>query len=285
MGHVRDRMDADLRLVGHAESTRTRYINCAKRYVKHFMRPPAEMGEAEVRKFMLHLTEDRRLAVGTRLQYLGAIKFLYRVTLERPEEVGAIPWPRRKRRDPIVPTREEVERLLDATTSNPYWRAFFLTAYASGLRRMEVVALRAEHIDSRSGLIRVEHGKGDKARQVRLDPHLLGALRDHWRQRRLPGPWLFPTPDPRGGWRDQPISRSAATAAFRRFADAAGLRRSLSLHSLRHAYATHLLEDGVNLRKLQVLLGHRRIETTAQYTRVRTDAIRATPSLLQKLRL
>ena len=191
MGHVRDRMDADLRLVGHAESTRTRYINCAKRYVKHFMRPPAEMGEAEVRKFMLHLTQDRRLAVGTRLQYLGAIKFLYRVTLERPEEVGAIPWPRRKRRDPIVPTREEVERLLDATTSNPYWRAFFLTAYASGLRRMEVVALRAEHIDSRSGLIRVEHGKGDKARQVRLDPHLLGALRDHWRQRRLPGPWLI----------------------------------------------------------------------------------------------
>ena len=284
MGHVRDRMDADLRLAGHAESTRIRYISCARRFVKHFMRPPEEMGEAEVRQFLLLLTDERQLSVGSRLQYLAAIKFLYKVTLKRPEEVEAIPWPRRKRRDPIVPTRREVQELLDATT-DPYWRAFFLTAYAAGLRRMEVVALRAEHIDSQAGLIRVEHGKGDKARQVRLDPQLLAALRCHWRHHHLPGPWLFPAPDRRGGWKDQPITRSAASAAFRRYADAAGLRRALRLHSLRHAYATHLLEDGVDLRKLQVLLGHRRIETTAQYTRVRTDAIRATPTLLGKLRL
>jgi site-specific recombinase XerD len=277
-------MDADLRLAGLAESTRTRYIHCARRYVKHFMRPPTELGEAEARQFMLHLTEERGLAVGTRLQYLGAIKFLHGITLGRPKDVAAIPWPRQKRRDPIVPTRDEVERLLRATTS-PYWRAFFLTAYAAGLRRMEVVALRAEHIDSSAGLLRVEHGKGDKARCVRLDPQLLDVLRDHWRQRHLPGPWLFPSPGSRGGWRDQPITRSAATGAFRRYADKAGIRRTLTLHSLRHAFATHLLEDGVDLRKLQVLLGHRRIETTAQYTRVRTDAIRATPSLLRKLRL
>ncbi len=284
MGHVRDRMDADLRLAGHAESTRARYINCARLYVKHFMRPPEVMGEAEVRAFMLYLGEERGLAVGTRLQYLGAIKFLYGVTLGRPEVVANVPWPRRKRRDPVVPTREEVERLLDATRS-PYWRAFFLTAYAAGLRRMEVVALRAEHIDSRAGLVRVEHGKGDKARCVRLDPHLLGVLRDHWRRHRLPGPWLFPSPNPGGGWRGQPITRSAATSAFRRAADEAGLRSGITLHGLRHAYATHLLEDGVDLRKLQVLLGHERIETTARYTRVRTDAIRATPSLLRKLRM
>jgi len=284
MGHVRDRMDADLKLAGRAESTRTRYIGCAKRFVKHFMRPPEDMGEAEVRQFMLHLTEERQLSVGARLQYLGAIKFLFGVTLERPEEVAGIPWPKRKRRDPVVPTRREVDRLLQATTA-PYWRAFFLTAYAAGLRRMEVVALRAEHIDSQAGLIRVERGKGDKARQVRLDPRLLHVLRTHWRHHHLPGPWLFPAPTRSSGWRDRPITRSAATAAFRRYADAAELRPALSLHNLRHAYATHLLEDGVDLRKLQVLLGHQRIETTAQYTRVRTDAIRATPSLLRKLHL
>lgn len=283
MGHVRDRMDADLRLAGRAESTRTRYIGCARRFVKHFMRPPEDMGEEEVRQFMLHLTEERRLSVGSRLQYLGAIKFLYAVTLKRPQEVEAIPWPKRKRRDPVVPTRREVEKLIDATNA-PYWKAFFLTAYAAGLRRMEIVTLRAEHIDSHAGLIRIEHGKGDKARQVRLDPRLLGVLRTHWRNQRLAGPWLFPAPT-RGGWLDRPITRSAATAAFRRYADAAGLRPALSLHNLRHAYATHLLEDGVDLRKLQVLLGHERIETTAQYTRVRTDAIRATPSLLRKLHL
>jgi len=276
-------MEADLILAGHAESTRTRYISCARRFVKHFMRSPQELGEQEVRQFMLHLTQERQLAVGTRLQYLGGLKFLFGVTLKRPEEVADIPWPRRKRRDPIVPTREEVEQLLDATRS-PYWRAFFLTAYAAGLRRMEVVALRAEDIDSRAGLIRVVSGKGGKARCVRLDPHLLGVLRDHWRRQRLPGPWLFPSPD-REGWRDRPITRSAATQAFGRTAKLAGLRQGISLHSLRHAYATHLLEDGVDLRKLQVLLGHERIETTARYTRVRTDVIRATPSLLRKLRI
>jgi len=284
MGHVRDRMDADLRLAGRAESTRKDYLSCARRFVKFFMRAPDRLSEEDVRRFMLHITDERKLAVGTRLQYLGAIKFLFTVTLKRPEVVADIPWPRRKRRDPIVPTRQEVEQLIDATNS-PYWRAFFLTAYAAGLRRMEVVALRAEHIDSHSGLIRVEHGKGDKPRCVRLDPHLLGELRDHWRNHRLPGPWLFPSPIPRGGWRDQPITRAAASSAFRRIADKTKLRRALTLHSLRHAYATHLLEDGVNLRKLQVLLGHERIETTALYTRVTTDAIQATPSLLRKLHL
>lgn len=284
MGHLRDRMDADLRLAGRAESTRKDYLSCARRFVKFFMRSPDQLGEDDVRRFMLHLTDERKLAVGTRLQYLGAIKFLYTVTLNRPEVVAHIPWPRRKRRDPIVPTREDVEQLLHATHS-PYWRAFFLTAYAAGLRRMEGVALRAEHIESRAGLLRVPHGKGDKPRCVRLDPLLLDLLRDHWRTQRLPGPWLFPAPRPHGGWRDQPISKSAATSAFRRTADKAGLRRELTLHSLRHAYATHLLEDGVNLRKLQVLLGHERLETTAQYTRVTTDALRATPSLLRKLHL
>lgn len=283
MGHVRDRMDADLRLAGRAESTRKDYLDCAERFVKHFMRPPQEMGEAEVRQFMLHLTEERRFAPGTRLVYLGAIKFLYGVTLKRPEVVASIPWPRRRRRDPVVPTRQDVEQLLD-TTKSPYWRAFFLTAYAAGLRRMETVALRAEHIDSRAGLLHVEHGKGDKARSVRLDPRLLGVLRDHWRRHRLPGPWLFPAPFA-GGWADHPISRGAASAAFRRAADQAGLKRRFSLHSLRHAYATHLLEEGVDLRVLQVLLGHQRIDTTAQYTGVRTDVLRATPSLLRRLRM
>ncbi|MEN8184734.1 MAG: site-specific integrase [Myxococcota bacterium] len=285
MGHVRDQMAADLRVAGLAESTRTRYLDCAKAYVKYYMRPPEELGRVEVRDFMLHLTEERKLAVGSRLPYVGAIKFLYCHTLNRPQVVDGIRWPRRKRRDPVVPTQDEVERLLDATTC-PYWRTFFMTSYASGLRRMEVVALRAEHIDGRSGLIGVEHGKGDKPRRVRLDPLLLEELRAHWREQRLPGPWLFPAPDRRGGgWKDQPITKGAATAAFRRWANRAGLRRVLTLHNLRHAYATHLLEDGVDLKKLQVLLGHERIETTGQYTRVRTDAIRATPSLLRKLKL
>lgn len=283
MGHVRDQMTTDLKLAGLAESTRTRYLNCAKRFVKHFMRSPEELGEEEVRAFMLHLTEERQLSVGTRLPYLAALKFLFGVTLKRPEVIAHIPWPRQKRSTPAVPTRQEIEQLMGGTSSL-YWRAFFLTAYAAGLRRMEVVALRSGNIDSGAGLIRVV-GKGDKRRNVHLDPYLLEVLRNHWRHHRLPGPWLFPAPTRGEGWRDRPIRTSTASSAFRRHADRAGLRLELHLHSLRHAYATHLLEEGVDLLVLQVLLGHERIETTARYTRVRTDVIRATPSLLAGFRV
>jgi integrase len=276
-------MDADLRLAGRSESTRTTYLDCAKRFVKHFMRPPQEMGEKEVREFVLYLTEERRLSVGTRLAYLGAVKFLYGVTLGRPEVTAGIPWPKARRRNPVVPTRDEISRLLRATRDR-YWWTFFLTAYGAGLRRMEIAALRAENIDSRSGLIHVETAKGDKPRSVMLDPLLLAVFREHWREHRLPGPFLFPARRAHG-WHDHPITQGTASRAFRRAADRARLERHLTLHGLRHAFATHLLEEGVGLTTLRVLLGHSEIETTSQYTEVRTDHIRATPSLLCKLRM
>lgn len=282
MGRLRDKMTADLLLAGRSESTREQYLLCARQFVKYHMRPPEQMGEAEVRAFLLHLATERKVAVGTYLPYLGALKFLYGVTLRRPEEVAGIPWPRMKRRRPDVLTREEVVRVLDAART-PYWRAFLTTAYAAGLRRMEVAALRAPDIDSRSRLIRVACGKGGKAREVMLDPELLTTLRQHWRQHGLPGPWLFPARALQG-WADHPVHLGKASAAFRRALLAAGIRRRITLHGLRHAFATHLLEDGVDLYTLQQLLGHDRIETTTRYTLVRTDRIRATPSPLAKLR-
>ena len=150
---------------------------------------------------------------------------------------------------------------------------------------MEVVALRAEHIDSKAGLIRVVEGKGGKSRDVMLDPMLLRALRRHWKAEGLRGPWLFPARAPRGGWHNRPVGRGQATKAFGRAVLAANIERSkrITLHGLRHAFATHLLEDGVDPFTLQVLLGHERLETTARYAQVRTDRIRATQSPLQKL--
>jgi integrase/recombinase XerD len=283
MGHVRDRMDADLRLAGRSESTRINYLRCAGTFVKFHMRPPEAMGEDEVRKFLLYLASERKVAVGTYLPYLGAIKFLYGVTLQRPEVVASIPWPRMRRRRPDVLTREEVARVLDAATS-PFWRAFLTTAYAAGLRRMEVAALRAQDIDSRSGLLRVACGKGGKAREVMLDPELLATLREHWRLHRLPGPWLFPARTSKGRWADHHVGLGLASAAFRDARIEAAIDRPITLHGLRHAFATHLLEDGIDLYTLQQLLGHDRIETTTRYTLVRTDRIRATPSPLAKLR-
>jgi site-specific recombinase XerD len=283
MGRIHDKMNADLKLAGRSESTRSCYIGCCLRFVKFFMRPPEDMGEQEVRKYLLFLTETRKVAVGTYLQYLGALKFLYSVTLGKPEVVSGIPWPKMRWRRPDVLTREEVARVLDCAPT-PYWRTFLMTAYAAGLRRMEVAALRTPDIDSRSGLLRVACGKGGKSREVMLDPSLLTTLREHWRNQRLPGPWLFParTCD---GWADHPVDLRQASEAFRTALATAKIERRITLHGMRHAFATHLLEDGVDLYTLQQLLGHDRLETTTRYTLVRTDRIRATPSPLAKLRL
>jgi integrase len=162
MGRFRDKMETDLKLAGRSESTRHIYIDCARAFVKHWMRPPDALSAEEIRKFLLFLTDERKLSTGRYLQYLGALKFLYRVTLDRPELVASIPWPRAKRSRPEVLTRPEVCRVLDAAPSL-FWKAFFTTSYATGLRRMEVLGLRATDIDADAGLVRVANGKGGHA--------------------------------------------------------------------------------------------------------------------------
>lgn len=281
MGHLRDRMDADLRLAGRSESTRRHYLSCARLFVKHFMRPAETMGQAEVRQFLLHLADEAKVSVGRYLQYLGALKFLYGVTLGRPEVVAGIPWPRVLRPAPDVLTRPEVLRIFEAAPSD-YWRTFFVTAYATGMRRMEVAALQHADIDAAAGLIRVRCGKGGKNRVVMLDPTLHKTLRDHWRVHRLPGPWVFPA-RAAWGWSGLPVTLRDATTAFHKAAQVARIQRKVTLHGLRHAFATHSLEDGVDLAVLQQLLGHEHVETTTRYTQVRTDLIRSTPSPLAKL--
>jgi integrase/recombinase XerD len=284
MGHIRDRMESDLRLAMRAESTRNHYIGCVRLFVKFYMVPPDQLGQAEVRKFLLHLIE-RNLSVGRYVQYLAAIRFLYTVTLQRPEVMAGIPWPRMRHRRIDVMTRDEVARVL-AAAPTPFWRAFLTTAYAAGLRRREVARLRAQDIDSRSGLIRVaaHSAKGEKAREVMLDRELLVLLRQHWQAEGLPGPWLFPRrASLHNGWSLSPVSLEAASAAFRKARLAANITRPVSLRSLRSAFATHLLEDGTDVFTLQQLLGHEDLDTTRKYTQVRTDKIRSTPSLLAKL--
>lgn len=284
MGRFRDKMDADLKLAGRSVSTREKYIDCARRFVKHFRVPPDQLSEEHVRSFLLFLMEQRKVAVGTYLTYLGAIKFLYRITLGRPEVVAELPWPSRPRSRPEVLTRPEVARVLDGASS-PFWRAFFTTAYATGLRRFEVAALRASDIDAGAGLVRVANGKGGKAREVMLDRELLLTLRRHWSQHHLRGPFLFPARTPSGGWADHAVAPNVASAAFQEAVSAAQIGRRVTLHGLRHSFATHLLEDGVDLCTIQCLLGHANIDTTTIYTQVRTDRIRATPSPLATLRL
>ncbi len=281
MGRLRDKMDADLKLAGRSESTRRHYIDCARRFVKFHRRPAEEMGAAEVRGFLLHLVEQRR-ATGTILVYLGALRFLYSITLDRPEVMAGIPWPKARRPEPEVLTPGEVARILEAAPS-PFWRAYLVTAYATGLRRCEVLNLRAPDIDAEAGLLRVTRGKGGKPRTVMLDSGLLAILRRHWRFHALPGPWLFPG-RALGAWVDRPADLRRASAAFRQAAVAAKMGRRGTLHGLRHSFATHLLEGGVDLHTIQRLLGHEDIATTARYAHVRLDRIRATPSPFAALR-
>ncbi len=193
-------MAADLVLAGRSESTRKSYLRCARAFVKHFMRSPEDLGEAEVRSYLLHL-RARKLSVGHDLKHLAALKVLFKA-LRRPEVTANIPWPRMPRRRPDIPTREQVAVVL-AAASSPYWRAFLTTAYAGGLRRMEVAALRVQDVDSKAGLLRIACGKGGKAREVMLDPTLLAVFRAHWREQNLVGPWLFPARTRRGAWADR----------------------------------------------------------------------------------
>jgi len=275
-------MRDDMELAGLAESTRDVYIRNAEVYVNHFCRPPGRMGREEVRSFLLHLMRVKQFAISTVIVYAAAIRFLYTVTLGRPEVMAGIRVPRRKRKPPLVPSRDEVRRILDAAHSE-FHRTMLMTSYAAGLRRMEVTALRVEDIDSASNLLHVRKGKGDKRRMTLLGPELLDELRAHWRRYRPSHGWLFPARSPSRRWEDRPMPRNSASGAFSKAAKHAGVRQGLTHHGLRHGFATHLLEDGVDIRTIQVLLGHVRLETTAEYAHVATRLIQQTPSPLEVL--
>ena len=282
MERLRDRMNADLEMAGHSESTRKVYLDCAGLFVKYHSRPPAELGANEVRMFLVHLVRERQLSASRRRQYQAALQFLYGVTLRRPEVTAGIPWPQSDRKAPRVMTRAQVAQVIEHAPS-AFWRTFLVTAYATGMRRMEVSSLRAVDIDAVTGIIRIPHGKGDKPRIVMLDPQLLMDLRRHWRSEGLSGRWLFPERR-RGEWLDRPVRAPLPSIVFQAAATAAKIPFRVTLHGLRHAFATHLLEDGVDLATIQQLLGHGSIGTTSLYTHVRMDRIRATLSPLAKLR-
>ncbi len=277
-------MEADLILAGKSATTRETYISCIKTYVAHHnMQPPARLGREDVRSFLLHRLLERGICASTYVVYLAALKFLYGVTLRKPEVTDGIPFPKVKRRPPVVPTTAEVAQILDATTSS-YYRTLFTTAYAGGLRGDEVCHLRVEDIDSTDGILHVRYTKGRRPRMVMLGEHLLETLRAHWKTLRPPGAWLFPSRvGKREQWPDRPVSRSGASKVFSQARRAAGISRPVTLHGMRHGFATHLLEAGVDLHTIQVLLGHQQIETTTRYLEVRRDVIRRTPSPLDLL--
>jgi len=277
MARLQDRMESDLILSGKSERTAETYIACVKAFVAHYdKQPPGRLGREEVRAFLLHKSKGHGISPSTYVVYLSALKFLYSVTLQKPAVCNGIPFPKKKRKPPVVPTREEVVRILEATPS-AFYRTLFMTAYAAGLRRCEVCHLQVKDIESAAGVLHVRHTKGGRPRTLMLSPRLLTALRVYWKAARPPGPWTFPgrTKSPMQ-WSDRPIASERVSNVFRQVRCAAGIDRKVTLHGLRHGFATHLLEAGIDLHTIQVLLGHQNIETTTQYMKVRTDLIRRT---------
>ena len=249
-------MEADLALHGLAPRTAEIYLGCVRRFHRRVGKPLGAVDAGDVKRFCVHLVQERKVAAATHAQYLAALRFLYAISLGKPEVIADLPRPRVVSRPPAVLTRADVAAVVRSAGS-PRRRAAILAGYTTGLRVSEVAVLRAEDIDGERGIVLVRKGKGGHFRQALVIPVLLDALAAYAPD----GPWLFPGRDPARPVHPRTLNRYLQTAVRQ----ASIGRSNVSYHSLRHTFATHLLDDGVSVRAIQSLLGHKRMETTARY--------------------
>jgi integrase/recombinase XerD len=274
---LRRRLIEDMTIRKLAPKTQQGYIRTIKTFAVFLGRSPATASFEDVRRFQLRLAASG-VGTGALNQAVSALRFFFRITLGRRDISEHTPFVREPRKLPVVLSPDEVARLLEAAPSLKY-RAALSVAYGAGLRAAEVVSLKVADLDSARMLIRVEQGKGRKDRYVMLSPHLLALLRAWWRAARPQG-WLFPGQNPLNPLTTRQLNRACHAAAAR-----AGLDKPVSLHTLRHSFATHLLEQNIDIRVIQVLLGHAKLESTALYTRVAMTTIRTVMSPLEHLAL
>ena len=236
------------------------------------------MGEVEIKDFLLYLVQEKKASPATHRMHLAALKFLYTVTLKRPEEVAGIPFPKVPVRLPEILAGTEVERVLFCIKSLVP-RTIAMLAYGAGLRISEACTLCPEDIDSKRGLIHVRHGKGGKDRDVMLGERVLLLLREYWKLAQPQGPYLFPNRKSS----ERSTAKRTVYRALQKASQASELTKRVTPHVLRHSFATHLLELGTDIRKIQALLGHSSLESTNRYTRVSQECIRRIQSPLDVL--
>ena len=274
--------DMNARKLG-AHSQRSHICSC-RRFAAFLRRSPDTATPDDVRRFQLHLAETG-MSICNRNRIMTGVKFLFRVTLRRPDLVTEIYDLREPQKIPLVMSQDETRRLL-AVASSLKVRVLLSLGYGCGLRAGEVVRLKVKHIDSAQKIIRVEQSKGRKDRDVMLSPETLDLLRQWWKvrpsRRDAEAPpeerWLFP-----GTKRGKTMSTRQLSRLFHEAADAAGIKKAVTLHALRHSFATHLLDRGTDIRIIQALLGHDKLDTTARYTRVATGMIAGIESPLDLL--
>ncbi len=245
---LRRRMIEDMTIRKLAPKTQASYIRAVRNFTIFLGRSPDRAGAEDLRRYQLHLASGG-VSVPSLNATVTALRFFFQVTLARAEATAKMTFVREPRKLPVILSLEEVARLLGAAPGLKY-RAALSVAYGAGLRASEVISLKLSDIDSGRMVIRVEQGKGGKDRYVMLSPSLLELLRAWWRAARPRG-WLFPGQNPVNPLTTRQLNRACHAAAA-----AAGIDKRVSLHTLRHSFATHLLEQKVDIRVIQVLLGH-----------------------------
>ena len=274
---LRQRMIEDMTARRFKEKVQKDYVRHVRTFTKFLGRSPDMATSEDLRRFQLHMAQ-RQIGAPTINSAIAALRFFFTVTLEKPDLVRPLRLVNEPRRAPVVLSPEEVARLLQAAPGLKY-RAALSVAYGAGLRVSEVANLKVSDIDSGRMMLRVEQGKGQRDRDVMLSPHLLELLREWWKAAR-PRVWLFPGQNPINPVTPRQLNRAVTVAK-----DLAGISKRVSPHTLRHSFATHLLEQGVDIRVIQVLLGHAKLETTALYTRVAVSTVRDIKSPLDRLDL
>ena len=276
MTRLRKRMIDDMTVRGLAENTIRLYLYSVSGLAHYYNRSPEEISAQEVQAYLLHLHEERGLTWQSCNCARQGIRFLYRITLGRPDPHFYVPGAKTPSVLPEILNHDELVRLF-TVTRNVKHLAVLMTAYAAGLRASEICHLQVTDIDSGRMCLRVDQGKGNKDRYVPLSQRLLVQLRDYWRHQR-PASWLFPS-----RYGDRPMSRHGAGHIFHRAKEKAGITKSGGIHTLRHCYATGLLEAGVELPVIQRRLGHRSIRSTMRYLHLAHEKTSATPSPLDLL--
>ena len=261
MDTLREKMLAELQLRGITPRTQTAYLREIAKLENYFNRSPEELGEEEVKEYLVHMLEDRGLSSGTYKYYAAGIKFLYRTTLNRGEVVEKIKYPKAKIKLPVVLDLSEVRTML-SVMENLKHRAVLTITYSAGLRVSETAHLKVTDIDSKRMMVRVRQGKGGKDRYTILSKTTLECLREYWRAYR-PKDWLF-----EGQKEGSHICYTSIRNIFVEAKERAGITKPVGPHSLRHAFATHLIEAGTSLHHIQLLLGHKSPKTTTVYLHV-----------------
>lgn len=278
MTPLRQRMSDELRRRNYSDKTVYLYINCVAAFAAHFRRCPSQLGVDEIRVWQLHMRDEMQLAWSTYNVYVCAIRFLYGIVLHRKGIIKDIPYAKRPRKLPVILAQSEVLALL-AAIPKVRDRVLLTLTYSAGLRVSEVCALQVRDIDGARMLIHVRSGKGQKDRLVPLAAAVLPVLRAWWKVFR-PRHWLFP-----GEYGEGHICQRTVQRALKLGLVAAGINKPATMHTLRHSFATHLLEAGYDIRTVQALLGHVRLDTTQLYNHVVRAHVTAMKSPLDLLLL